>query len=199
MPTLYAQTQSRSGHAGRSFGEVATTVVVMTICATITPSSRASQPDELKGLEPRSDLGPFWYWYTRLRKMNHRALDMRATARMVKAETRPPPRLVPAPASMGSTGRQAWEVEEGGGRRVAAFVVARRGLTGGPRECGGALGKWVFGHFSEKPCFRPVRSLVSAYCFLLSRGASLVFFFCDLSLVLSLSKKKNVNVNPKCI
>lgn len=118
-------------------GEVATTAVVMTICATTTPSSRASQPDELKGLEPRSDLGPFWYWYTRLRKMNHRALDMRATARMVKAESRPPPRLVPGVAA--ADDEAAGIVVVGGGDEGhwhGWFRASRDKWVGGKRRVG---------------------------------------------------------------
>jgi hypothetical protein len=101
---------------------VATTAVVRTICATITPSSSASQPGELKGLEPRSDLGPFWYWYTRRRKMNHRALDMRATARIVNADTRPPP-LPPGAAIAAAAADDDEEEEEGG--RIAALAPRR--------------------------------------------------------------------------
>lgn len=52
--------------------------------------------------------------------------------------------------------------EEGGGRRVVAFVVARRGLAGGPR--GNVVVRWAGGCWAISPqapaLFRPVRSLV---------------------------------------
>jgi hypothetical protein len=120
LPTLYAATHTRRGQAERSLGDVATTAVVRTICATMTPSSRASHPGELKGLEPRSDLGPFWYWYTRRRKMNQRALDMRATARIVNAETRLPP--LPCAAA---------DVDKEGGGRIVVVVLEQRTIGGG--------------------------------------------------------------------